>query len=290
MSQSTPKIIFIVGPTGVGKSQAALSLAKTAGGEIVSCDAMQVYREVNIACDKPSEEERQEIPHHLLDVVSVTEEFDVAQYRRLAVAAIEDIVGRGKLPVVVGGSGLYMSVLLDGIFKSQVKDENVRKQLQEKAATVGIEALHQQLEQLDPKAASKIHPNDKKRLVRALEVVLTMGKPISQMQKERSGLWDQYPVKILGLNRPREKLYNLIEARVDRMFEQGLIEEVQALLKLPLSRTASTLIGIPEVRGYLEGTYDLERAKYLLKLNSRHYAKRQLTWFRRDERIEWTQL
>lgn len=282
---TAPEIIFIAGPTGVGKSAAALVLAKKIGGEIVSCDAMQVYREVNIASDKPSAQDRRRVMHHMLDVVSATEEFNAGQYCCLAIAAIDDIRRRGKTPIVVGGSGMYMAVLLDGIFESQAKDESLRQQLRAKDTA----ALHTQLQQADPQAAAKIHPNDQKRLVRALEVIMLTGRPISQLHKEREGLWGRHPVKIFGLNRPREELYKLVEDRIDRMFEQGLIEEVRALLKLKLSLTASTLIGIPEVAGYLNNEYDLARARYLLKLNSRHYAKRQLTWFRRDERIQWVE-
>ncbi len=285
-----PRIIFIVGPTGVGKTNAAIDLATRVGGEIVSCDAMQVYREVRIASAKPSPQEQRQIPHHLLDAASVTETFDVARYRQLANAAIDDILKRGKVAIVAGGSGMYMSVLLDGIFQSAAKDEGLRLALQEQAQVLGAAALHEQLHQLDPKAAAKIHPNDQKRLVRALEVNLLVGRPIAELQQTRAGLWAKekdYGIEILGLNCPREVLYRRIEARVERMFEAGLVEEVKGLLKLPLSRTAATLIGIPEVGGYLRGEYDVARAKYLLKRNTRHYAKRQLTWFHRDERIQW---
>ena len=283
-------IVFIVGPTGVGKSDAACLLAHNIGGEIVSCDAMQVYREVNVACDKPSKEDRQRIPHHMLDVVSVTEEFDVAAFRRLAIAVIDDIISRGKVPIVVGGSGMYVSVLLDGIFESGTPNETLRGQLYKQAERDGSVVLHNQLTAVDPEAAAKIHANDVKRIVRALEVNLNLNKPISKLQKERDGLWGKYPIKIFALNRDREKLYARVEARIDRMFTNGLVEEVRHLSQMPLSRSAATLIGIPEVSGFLKGEYDLERAKYLMKLNTRHYAKRQLTWFRRDERLTWIDL
>ena len=287
--QKFPRIIFIVGPTGVGKSDAGFLLAKNIGGEIVSCDALQVYREVNIACDKPSKQQQSQIPHHLLDVVSVSEEFDVARYRKLASSAIEGIIARGKTPVVVGGSGMYMSVLLDGIFQSPVsKDPQLRIQLEARADEQGPEALHRELMGLDPLAGSKIHPHDARRITRALEVVMSTGQPISQLQKERQGLWGgQYRIDIFALNRDRAELYRRAEARIDRMFEQGLVDEVKSIGQLPLSRTAKTLLGIPEVLGFVQGAYDLERAKYLLKLNTRHYVKRQLTWFRRDKRLQW---
>ena len=280
-------LIFIVGPTGVGKTDAGFLLAQRIGGEIVSCDAMQVYREVNIACDKPSADMRRQVPHHMIDVVSVTEAFDVARFRALAIEAIDGIQKRGKVPVITGGSGMYMAVLLDGIFKTDVRDEALRGHLQQEAQTQGPEVLHQRLALLDPQAAIKIHSHDAKRIIRALEVVMTAGRPISQLQKEREGLWGHRPIKLFALDRPRASLYRRVEERIERMFAQGLVEEVRALAKLPLGRTAAALIGIPEVSGYLNGEYDLQRAKYLMKLKTRHYVKRQLTWFRRDERLKW---
>jgi len=283
------RIIFIVGPTGVGKSDAGFLLARKLGGEIVSCDAMQVYKEVNIACDKPSKQARGQVPHHLLDVASVTEDFDVARFRQMAVEAIEDILRRGKVPIVVGGSGMYVNVLLDGIFESDAKDEDLRARLKEQAQKEGAAVLHQQLAILDPKAAGKIHSNDARRIIRALEVAMTTGKPISALHKERAGLWGEYSVEIFALDRPREQLYARAEARIEDMFKRGLVEEIRALSGLPLSRTASAAIGIPEVTGYLKGEYGLERAKYLMKLNTRHLIKRQLTWFRRDKRIQWVE-
>ncbi len=283
----TSKIIFIVGPTGVGKSEAGFLLARKLGGEIISCDAMQVYRQVNIACDKPSLDMRREVPHHLIDVVSVTAEFDVARFMAMAVDAIADIHARGKIPIVVGGSGMYMSVLLDGIFQLKAKDEILRQNLEQQAAQEGPAILHRRLAGLDPKAAAKIHPNDTKRIVRALEVVILVGKPISDLQKERDGLWGKHPIQLFALTRKRDEMYRRVEARIDRMFAAGLIEEIRMLSTLNISRTAQALIGTPEVMGYIKGEYDLERAKYLMKLNTRHYVKRQLTWFRRDERLQW---
>ncbi len=284
------KILFIVGPTAVGKTEVAIELAQQLGGEIVSCDAMQVYREVNIASAKPTQRQLAKVKHHCLNLVSVTEDFNVAQYRQKATNAIKDILGRGKQPVVVGGSGLYMSVLLNGIFEQAIKNDTLRGLLQEELKTRGACALHEHLKSLDPQAAAKIHANDSKRIVRALEVIGLTNKPISKLQQQREGLWGQYPIKIFGLNRPREQLYLWVERRIDKMFEQGLVNEVREISKLHLSATAKTLIGIPEVQGHLQGDYGLERAKYLIKLNTRHYVKRQMTWFRRDKRIEWIEM
>lgn len=280
-------LIFIVGPTGVGKSDVGFLLAKDLNGEIVNADSMQVYRGIDIASDKPSIVIQTQIRHHLIDVVDPTETFDVAQYRQLALAAIEDIQKRGKIPIILGGSGMYINVLLDGIFDKKASDEALREQLFQEAGEKGASILHDRLKALDPIAAARIHPNDAMRLVRALEVVTVTGEPISQLQQERQGLWGTQPIAIIGLNRDRELLYRRVEQRVELMFDKGLVEEIRAISHLPLSRTCATLIGIPEVLAYLKGEHDLERAKYLMKLNTRHFAKRQLTWFRRDLRIRW---
>ncbi|MBI3315151.1 MAG: tRNA (adenosine(37)-N6)-dimethylallyltransferase MiaA [Candidatus Omnitrophica bacterium] len=289
MSTIKTPIIFIVGPSGAGKSDAAFETAQRLGGEIVSCDAMQVYREVSVACDKPSLDTRKKIPHHMLDVVSVTQEFNAAVFRQLALAAIMEIRGRGKTPIVCGGSGMYMAFLLDGIFEVSAKDEGLRRRLQEEIHEQGTSVLHGRLAALDPAAAAKIHPHDAQRIVRGLEVALTVGRPLSEVQKERQGLWGQVPLRVFGLDRPRKELYERVEARVEQMFEHGLVDEVRALSGRTLSRTACAIIGIPEVTGYLKGEYDLARAKYLMKLNTRHYVKRQLTWFRRDQRVQWVE-
>lgn len=277
------RIVFIVGPTGVGKSAFGLRLARELGGAIVSCDAMQVYKEVNIACDKPSVEARAQIPHFMVDVASVAEEYNVAQYAKAANVAINEILDVNRVPIVVGGSGMYVSVLLDGIFDSGFKDENLRERLLLKDPM----ELYKELESKDPQAALKIHPNDSRRLVRALEVFHVAGRPISQLQQNRQGLWGKQDITIIGLYRERPVLYSMVEERIEGMLAKGLVAEVENVCKLPISRTAATIIGLPEIRGYLNGEYDLTKAKYLMKLNTRHYVKRQLTWFRRDKRIQW---
>jgi tRNA dimethylallyltransferase len=282
-----PALIFIVGPTAVGKSETGLFLAERLNAEIICCDAMQVYREIEIASDKPSVKLRTRLAHHLVDVLSVTEDFNVACYRELALAAIEDVQARGKTPLIVGGSGMYMSVLLDGIFEGFNAEDGLREEISRQLDHDGCAVLHGRLKALDPQAAAKIHPNDPQRIIRALEVVLSTGKPLSQLQEKRQGLWGKMPVKIFALNRPRPELYQRVEARVDDMFMKGLVEEIKKIQTLFLSLTARKIIGIPEVSGYLKGEYDLERASYLMKLNTRHYVKRQLTWFRRDKRLTW---
>ena len=282
-----PKIIFIVGPTGVGKSGIALELAETLNAEIIACDAMQVYREVAIASDKPSDDDLKRVNHHMVNCVSVTEEFDVARYRKEAVSAVEEVLKKDKVPLIVGGSGMYVSILLDGIFEENTEDPFIRRQLQEDAKIQGMDKLYQRLKKVDPASAGKINPNDERRIIRALEVYVANRKPISQLQKNRSGLWGKYDIKIFALNRERQELYDRVNARVDLMFSRGLIAEVEKLNQLVLSRTAGGVIGIPEVTGYLNGQQSLEEAKEAMKMNSRHYVKRQLTWFRKDKRSTW---
>lgn len=282
-------IIFIVGPTAVGKSQVAFELARSMKGEIVSCDAMQVYRQINIASDKPDAAALSSVPHHLVDVVSVEEEFNVASYRVLAEKAVLDILRRGKVPVVCGGSGMYMASLLDGVFEVGAIDLTIRQRL-EGEAKADLGKLYQYLTGVDPAAAQKIKPHDPQRIIRALEVFEATGTPISVLQRQRSGLWGKHDIRIFALNRSREALYHRAEVRIDEMFERGLVEEVKAVRQHKMTATVSKLIGIPEVSGYLDGHHTIERARYLMKLNTRHYVKRQMTWFRRDVRLAWIDL
>ncbi len=284
------KIVFIVGPTGIGKSEIALHLAEKINGEIISCDSMQIYKEINIVSNKPSPEDLKRVPHHLINVTSIEEEFDVVQFRQLAVSVIEDIEKRNRIPIAVGGSGLYVEILLDGIFEGGRKDAQLRESLKDRAAKEGIPALHKELKLKDPAAAEKIHPNDLKRIIRALEVLQVEGRPISMKQKERDGLWGHYDVSLFGLTRDRDKLYERVNQRVEEMFERGLVEEIKNLAGANWSPTASKLIGVKEVLGSINGEYGLERAKELIKINTRHFVKRQFTWFRKDKRIEWINL
>jgi tRNA dimethylallyltransferase len=282
-----PVLIFIVGPTAVGKSEIGICLAHHLNAEIICCDAMQVYREITIASDRPSARVMSRIEHHLAGIISVTEDFNAARFRELAMKAIQDVQARGKTPLIIGGSGMYMSVLLDGIFEGITVEEDLRQKLAKEEKAKGLGHLHERLKSLDPQAASKIHPNDPQRIIRALEVVLSTGQPISGLQQKRDGLWGKLPISIFALDRPRQELYQRAESRVEDMFAKGLIEEVKNVSGMPLSQTAQKIIGVPEVMGHLKGEYDLERAKYLVKLHTRHYIKRQLTWFRRDKRLTW---
>jgi tRNA dimethylallyltransferase len=282
-----PKIVFLVGPTAIGKTDIALILAKKLNARIISCDSMQIYKGMDIITAKPSFNLRKRIPQFLIDIVSPTQDFDVSRYRKKALVCIEKILKNKNIPLFVGGTGLYVSCVIDGIFEMGVRNIRTRRQLYKEAETHGPEYLYGQLKKIDPGAAEKIHPHDIKRIVRALEVFRITGKPISFLQKQRKPLTALYDIKIFGLDTERKKLYHRIDSRVDEMFERGLLDEVRRLLKLKLSKTASFAIGIKELKGYFEGTYDLEEAKRIIKRNSRQYAKRQLTWFRKDKRIHW---
>lgn len=277
------KIIFIVGPTAIGKSEAAVELAKRLNAEILSLDSMQIYKGMDILTSKPPAALRNKIKHHLLSFLAPTKEYNVSQYRRDALKKINLIFRNGRMPLFVGGTGLYLSALADGIFEAKSGDKRIREKLYRRKAPY----LYAQLERIDPEASRAIHPNDKKRIIRALEVFKTTGKAISELKKLRKGLRDEFDVRIICLNMERERLYSRIDERVEKMFEAGLVGEVKKLLKLKLSRTAGYAIGIRELKGYFAKQYDLEEAKLLIKRNSRRYAKRQLTWFRKDKGIKW---
>lgn len=284
------KIIFIVGPTAVGKSDIAFHLAQKIDGEIISCDAMQVYLELRILTNKPAQSFLKKVSHHLLDVVSISENFDVGHYRTQAERAIEAVLKFKKVPVVVGGSGMYMKILLDGIFDGAPKNEELRKRLFEEAEQEDSEFLFRKLKELDPAAAQKIHPNDTKRLVRAIEVCVLNKQSISVLQKQRSGIWGKYPIQIFGLNRDRRALYRTIDERVDQMFDEGAVEEIEKLKNQSWSLTAKRTIGVREILAYLDGKTTLTQTRDLIKLHTRHYAKRQLTWFRAEKRLQWIEL
>ncbi len=288
MTHPFPKqtVLCIVGPTAVGKTAVGVELARRYRGEIVSCDSMQVYQGSAIASNKPSAEELR-IPHHLIDCISLTEEFDVAQYQKQACLAVEDILARGGVPIIVGGTGMYLKALLDGIFEGAETNENVRRGLLKEAEDLGTAAMHARLKTVDPVAAERIHPNDLRRIIRALEVHQITGEPISQLQKNTSGLWARYKIFIFGLTMDRERLYRRIDERVEQMVESGLLDEMHGLADVPLSRTAQAIIGIQEMMSYLKGDCPLEEAKGAMKQNTRRLAKRQLTWFRAEKRLQW---
>jgi len=285
-----PEIIFLVGPTASGKTQAAVYLAKRLRAEIISCDSMQIYKGMDILTAKPGAGLKKKIPHHLIGVVPVEKEYNVSRFRDDALKKAKALLKKNKLPLFVGGTGLYVSILLDGIFKSVPVNKGLRGKLLLEAQRSGGEALYLRLKQCDPQAAARIHAHDTRRIIRALEVFWATGKPISQLQRSRRGLRDDYNVRIFCLDLPREELYRRIDCRVERMFRQGAVREVRGLLKKKIGRTASYAIGIRQIKGYLENTYGLKEARELVKKNTRNFAKRQLTWFRKDKAIEWVRL
>jgi tRNA dimethylallyltransferase len=284
-----PKLVVILGPTGVGKSDIAIDAALAAGGEVVNADSQLVYRGMNIGTAKPSETARKGVPHHLIDIVSPDEDFNAARYRELALHAIDEIRARGKHPIICGGSGLYLRALLHGIFLGPAKDAGIRERLEKEAQTRGLNVLHERLQRLDPCAAAKIHPNDRHRIVRALEVFEVTGKPISGWQAEHGFKESAFYVLKVGLNRDRSELYRLIDRRTDEMIAAGLVAEVEGLaasgyaLELPALQS----IGYRQIALHLRGELTLDQAIALIKRDSHHLAKRQLTWFRADKEIRW---
>ncbi|MBA7606505.1 tRNA dimethylallyltransferase [subsurface metagenome] len=279
---------MIVGPTAVGKSEVAIELAKRIKGEIISCDSRQVYKYLNIGTAKPTKEERKKIPHHLIDIIEPDEEFNAFLYARRAHRAISRIHRKKKIPILVGGAGLYVRAVIDGIFPGAGKNKEIRKRLEKFSSN----QLYKKLRKIDPLAASRLHPHDKVRIVRALEVYELTGQPISTLQEISKGRKPNYDLTMIGLKRRREELYQRINQRVEKMIEEGLVKEVKGLLKKGFSKNLIALKGLDykEIIGYLDGEYDLKEAIRLLKRNSRRFAKRQLTWFNQDKRIHWIEI
>ncbi len=285
--QERPQLIVIVGPTAVGKSEVAARVAQRLGGEVVSCDAMQVYRGLPICTAVPSASVRALALHHGLEMIERSEEWSAARFVAFATSAIEQVVTRQSVPVLIGGSGLYVRSLLDGLCPAPAADWELRRRLLDEAAASGGERLHQRLAAVDAIAASRIHPHNVRRVIRALEVYERDGQPLSQLQRQTVGIADRYRVAMIGLTASRPLLYRWIDARVEAMVARGLVEEVRRALQQPMGRTAERVLGVPEIAGYLRGERELDEAARLLQRNSRRYAKRQLTWFRADARIQW---
>ncbi|MDD8011774.1 MAG: tRNA (adenosine(37)-N6)-dimethylallyltransferase MiaA [Acidobacteriota bacterium] len=291
MSSFERILVFILGPTGSGKSAFALRLAEERGGEIISCDSMQVYRGFDIGTDKPSAEDRARVPHHLIDVADAGTQFHAADFAALALEAIAAVRERERIPLVVGGTGLYFKALEDGLFPGPGRDEAVRSALDAEAGERGPEVLWERLAAVDPAYAAKTGRRDRIRIVRALEVFTLTGRPISEHFKRTEGLLgDERPVKI-GLDRPRADLYRRIEERVDRMFDRGLIEETRRLLAggVPESAAPFKALGYKHVLRLLRGEICPDEAAALTKIDTRHYAKRQMTWFRKMPGVRWIQ-
>ena len=286
-----PKIVCVVGPTACGKTTLGVLLAKQFHGEVVSADSMQIYRGMTIGTAAPTEKEMDGVPHHMVAVADPAEQWSAARYAETAIPIIDDILARGKLPVLVGGTGLWLDAVVKGHgFAGGHAGGEVRKTLQKRLEAEGIEPLLEELRQVDPETAKRLHPADEKRILRALEVYLETGKTISAHNAETKDLPPRYDAIWIGLRfADREDMKALIDRRVDKMAEEGLVEEVRALLEsgLPRNATALQAIGYKEFLGVLEGTATKAEALAEVKLRSRQYAKRQLTWLRRNPAIHW---
>lgn len=289
MGKDPVKLLILVGPTASGKTAVACEIAKQLRAEMISCDSMQVYRQMPILTQAPTKAERARLKAHLVSFVDPAQEYNAALFRKNAQKAIEKIQKKGAIPFLVGGTGLYLRALLDGIFETPAdasKDEKFREKLLHEQEKNGGSYLHDQLKKVDAASAAKIHPNDSRRLVRALEVFHTTGKSMSEQKSNRTGLRDSTHCRIFLLDRDRKDLYARVERRVDGMLRQGLLGEVKKLSRKKLSMTASMALGFREMKGILEGRHSLEEAVALLKINTRHYAKRQLSWFRHEKGVE----
>ena len=285
-----PQIITIAGPTASGKTALSILLAKEMDGEIVSCDSMQVYKDMDIGTAKPTPEEQQGIPHHMLSVAEPWEDFSVSRYCAMADPIVEDIPRRGKSPIIVGGTGLYMDALIRGNAFAPCPSTGRREELEALAASQGIEAVIERLRAVDPGSAARLHPSDQKRIIRAMEVYLETGMTITEHNRKTQEIPPKYhPIRFALTDRQRQTLYDRIDRRVDTMVEAGLIEEIQGLLArgIPEKCTAMQAIGYKEFVAALHGACSLEEAAGQVKQSSRRYAKRQLTWFRRNPENIW---
>ena len=283
-------IICIAGPTASGKTALAVALAKELNGEVVSCDSMQVYKRMDIGTAKPTPEEMQGIPHHMIDVAEPWEDFSVSRYCEMAAPIVDDIISRGKTAIIAGGTGLYMDSLIRGSAFAPFPSTGVRERLEAQADAEGMEAMLSRLRSVDPDSAARLHLSDRKRIIRALEVFLETGETITEHNRKTQAVPPRYTPLWLGLDfSERGELYRRIDLRVGKMLEMGLIEEIQSLLDsgIPEKATAMQAIGYKEFVDALDGRCTIEEAADQVRQSSRRYAKRQLTWFRRNRRIHW---
>lgn len=288
MIQEKEKVVVLIGPTAVGKTRTSIELAKRFNGEIISGDSMQIYKGMDIGTAKIKKEEMEGITHHLIDIKNPDESFSVAEFQELVRIKIKEITNRGKLPMIVGGTGLYIqSAIYDYQFSDAPNNEELRKKLEDRVKVDGVEVLHKELEKVDPVSAERIHPNNVRRVIRALEVYLTTGQTLTDLQSEQV-VEPLYDVAIIGLTMEREQLYDRINLRVDEMITEGLEAEVKKLYDLGLEQTqALQAIGYKEWFRYFSKEQSSETTVELLKQNSRRYAKRQLTWFRNKMDVTW---
>jgi tRNA dimethylallyltransferase len=281
------KLLIIAGPTAVGKTEISVKLAKELNGEIISTDSMQIYKYMDIGSAKISKEEMEGIPHHLIDIIDPKVQFSVSEYKQKCLEVMEEIYSRGKLPILVGGTGLYIdSVTCNMSFTESEKDEEYRSYLWNLAEKEGNDKLHSMLKDIDNESYNSIHPNNRKRVIRALEVYKLTGKPFSSFKEDNRKYDVPYNIFYYVLNMDRAKLYERINKRVDIMMKKGLIEEVKKLMNMGLTSNMQSMqgIGYKEIMYYLNGDISLEQAEEMIKQGTRNYAKRQLTWFRKDPR------
>lgn len=283
-------LVILTGPTAVGKTALSVAFAKAINGEIISADSMQVYRHMDIGSAKVTKEEMEGVPHHLIDVLEPAEEFNVVLFQRMARQAAEEIESRGHIPILVGGTGFYIQALLYNIdFAENDEDRRLRRSLEEIAKEQGVSALYEKLRAVDPESCEIIHANNVKRVIRAIEFYEKTGKKISAHNREQRQNISPYRFAYFVLNDDREKIYRQIDQRVNLMMERGLVEEVRALRAMGCSRGMVSMqgLGYKEILSYLEGEISQEEAVYLIKRDTRHFAKRQLTWFKREKEVTW---
>lgn len=285
-------LIVLTGPTAVGKTRLSISLAKAMGGEIISADSMQVYKYMDIGSAKIKQKEMEGIKHYLVDILEPTQDFNVVLFQKYAKEAVEQIYAKGKIPILVGGTGFYIqSVLYDIDFTENDEDTQLRRELEELAKQKGAQYLHMVLQECDPKSAEMIHANNVKRVIRAIEFYRQTGKPISEHNEQERGKESAYDSHYFVLTDVRDRLYANIDRRVDQMLEEGLVEEVKKLMEMGCKRESTAMqgLGYKEIIAYLLGEITLDEAVYLIKRDTRHFAKRQLTWFRREKDVIWVE-
>ncbi len=283
-------LIVLTGPTAVGKTSLSIALARAVEGEIISADSMQVYKHMDIGSAKIKKEEMEGIPHYLIDVLEPDEEFHVVRFQEMAKEAMKEIYSKGKIPILTGGTGFYIQAVVKDIdFSQDTEKSSVRERLENLAQEKGGEYLHELLAQRDPESAEKIHPNNIKRVIRALEYYELTGEKISLHNEREGEKVSPYNTAYFVLSDHRERLYEKIDRRVDQMLDEGLVEEVRRLAQMGYTRDMVSMqgLGYKEILAYLEGEYSLEEAVYVLKRDTRHFAKRQLTWFRREKDVIW---
>lgn len=290
MEMTKRPLIILTGPTAVGKTDTSIALAKAVNGEIISADSIQIYRYMDIGSAKITREEMQDVPHYLVDWLYPDEEFNVVVFKKLALQAMEQVYAKGHIPIITGGTGFYIQALLYGIdFDETETDHAYRRELEEFFDEHGAQALHDRLRMVDEAAAEAIHPNNVKRVIRALEYHKQTGGKISLHNEEQRKKKSSYRFAYFVLNRERSQLYDRINRRVDIMFEQGLVDEVRKLLDMGYQRSLVSMqgLGYKEVAAYLEGELTLEEAAEIIKRDTRHFAKRQITWFKRENDVDW---